>query len=191
MGQQDETQLFDGQGQRKYLCANEARRFLKAAADADPATRAFCRLLAYTGCRISEALAVTPRRIDAEAGRIIFQTLKRRRCVYRGVPIPGELVRELQRLAHEVPEDAPLWPWCRQTAWRRVKRVMAHAGIDGAQAMPKGLRHQFGVLNAERNVPLATTQRWMGHAKSQSTAIYQCAVGAEERRWAMRLWKQR
>ena len=79
--------LFDGAGQRKYLCSSEGKRFLNAAAKADRATGAFCRLLSYTGCRISEALELTPRRIDFESGEVIFRTLKRRKRRFRAVPL--------------------------------------------------------------------------------------------------------
>jgi len=55
--------------------------------------------------------------------------------------------------------------------------------------MPKGLRHGFGVANAEQNVPMATTQKWLGHAKLETTAVYQQAVGREENAFAQRLWR--
>lgn len=187
--QSDHASLFDGNGQRKYLVRGEGRRFLAAAATTDPLTRAFCHLLAYTGCRISEALAVTPRQLDAEAGRVVFLTLKRRRRVFRGVPVPRKLMKELVALARERGPDDQLWPWCRQTGWRHIKAVMAEAGIVGPQASPKGLRHQFGIRTVEHRIPPAIAQRWMGHAKPQSTAIYQQAVGTEERRLAARMWR--
>ena len=38
-----------------------------------------------------------------------------------------------------------LWRWSRTTAWRYVKAVMVAADITGTPAMPKGLRHGFGV----------------------------------------------
>lgn len=56
--------------------------------------------------------------------------------------------------------------------------------------MPKGLRHGFGVANAEENVPMATTQKWLGHARLETTAIYQQAVGREEHAFARRLWRK-
>jgi integrase len=187
----DQTaRLFDAQGGRKYLADREMRRFLDAAARADSATKALCRVLAFTGCRISEALAVTPSRLDPDTGRIIIRTLKRRRTTFRAVPIPPELATELRRLAKGKAADDRLWSWCRQTAWRRVKAVMEDAGISGPQATPKGLRHGFGIANAEQNVPPGLTQRWMGHARLETTAIYQHAVGSEERRFAKRLWRR-
>jgi integrase/recombinase XerD len=185
----DPLTLFDGNGARKYLCASELPRFLTAARREDFTTSAFCCLLAFTGCRLSEALSLTPAQLDAETGRVVFRTLKRRRQAFRAVPVPPELMSALRRIAKDRPRDASLWGWCRQTAWRRVKRVLEAADITGAHAMPKGLRHGFGVANAEGNVPMATTQKWLGHAKLETTAIYQQAVGREEHAFAKRLWR--
>lgn len=188
MSEGGELILLDGNGRRKYLCAREVARFLKMARAEDVATFLFCSLLVYTGCRISEALALTPARLDAETARVVFRTLKRRRLIHRAVPVPPELMAALCHAKGEA--SAPIWPWCRQTAWRRVKAVMDAAGISGPQATPKGLRHGFGVANAEENVPMATTQKWLGHAELETTAIYQQAVGREERAFAKRLWRR-
>lgn len=182
--------LFDRDGARKYVCGAEWGRFLAVARRRDAATDTFCRLLAYTGCRLSEALSLTPERLDPETGRVIFRTLKRRRRVFRAVPVPPDLMRALRGLAQGKVPDAPLWGWCRQTGWRRVKGVMDSAGITGPQASPKGLRHGFGIANAENNVPAALTQRWLGHARLETTAIYQHAVGREERAFAERVWRR-
>ncbi len=134
-----ELTLFDTNGERKYLCASELPRFLKAARRADAATSLLCSLLVHTGCRLSEALAVTPAQLDAETGRVVFRTLKQRARVFRAVPIPPDLMAALRRAAGDSPRDAPIWRWSRQTAWRRVKRVMEAAGIAGAHATPKRL----------------------------------------------------
>lgn len=184
------SRLFNADGARKYLCASEWRRFVRAAEEAPPEDRIFCLLLAYTGCRISEALGVTPARLDREAGRVVFRTLKRRRRIFRAVPVPPEVMRDLVALARGKAADAPLWPWCRQTAWRRVKATMRRARISGPQATAKGLRHAFGVATAECNVPAAITQRWLGHARLETSAIYVHAVGQEERAFARRIWRR-
>jgi len=185
----ERMELFDAHGGRKYVCASELPRFLDAARQTDADTRAFCYLLAFTGCRISEALAVTPAQLDPETGRVVFRTLKRRRQTFRAVPVPKELMGALHRISRDRSRDERLWQWCRQTAWRRVRKVMEAARIEGSQAMPKGLRHGFGVANAEGGVPMPTTQKWLGHAKLETTAIYQQVSGHEEYAFAARLWR--
>ena len=180
--------LFDNAGGRKYVCGGELPRFLAAASRADAPTRTFCYLLAITGCRVSEALELTVGQLDGETCRVVFRTLKRRKLAFRAIPVPPEFMADLVQLAGQQPATTRLWAWCRQTGWRRVKSVMAEAGIEGTQASPKGLRHGFGVANAQESVPMATTQKWLGHAKLETTAIYQQVVGAEERAFAERLW---
>lgn len=82
--------LYDRQGHRQYLTPGEREAFLKAAADAeDRFVRTFCGMLAYTGCRVSEALELTADRVDLKDGVIVFESLKkRRRGVYRPIPAP-------------------------------------------------------------------------------------------------------
>lgn len=180
--------LFDVNGQRKYLCASEAHRFLASAATTDISTRTFCYLLARTGCRISEALALTPRHLDADGPRVIFRTLKRRKLTHRAVPIPIPLFADLHELANQCAPDGRIWDMCRQTAWRRVRQIMARADVSGPQAMPKGLRHGFCIRAAIHNVPPNIIGRWAGHASPTTTAIYLDAVGEEEREFAERVW---
>jgi integrase len=54
--------------------------------------------------------------------------------------------------------------------WRRVKAVMAAAGVVGTSAMPKGLRHGFGVNAIESGIPPHLLQRWFGHAPLRTKA---------------------
>jgi site-specific recombinase XerD len=60
----------------------------------------------------------------------------------------------------------------RSTAWRYLKAVTAAVGITGTPAMPKGLRHGFGVDAFQSNVPPHLVQCWLGHASLRTTAIY-------------------
>jgi integrase len=159
--------------------------------------RLFCLVLTQCGARISEALALTPAAIDLDAGLATFQTLKRRRPGFaRQLPLPHSLVRELSRefklrarQRDPVLVRARLWSWSRVTAWRHVKAVMAAAGIRGPAAMPKGLRHSFGVRAFQARVPPHLVQRWLGHASLRTTAIYADVSGPEERAFATRMWR--
>jgi integrase/recombinase XerD len=114
------------------------------------------------------------------------KTLKRRRIVFRAVPVPKAMVDMLLKL----PIDAAgrFWALHRVTAWRAVKATMERAGIAGPMACPKGLRHGFGIRAAGHNVPTNLIQRWMGHASPTATAIYLNAVRVEERQFASRMW---
>jgi integrase/recombinase XerD len=189
--------LHDTQGRRLYLTADERRAFIAAAATADRPVRTLCTVLHDTGCRISEALALTPESVDLSGRAVMFESLKkRRRGIYRAVPVPPALLDTLD-MVHGIREaqkrggqsDRLLWSWARNTAWRHVKAVMADAGIpDGPHRSPKGLRHGYGVHAISSGVPLNMLSKWMGHASLEVTAIYANALGAEEQGIAARMW---
>ena len=141
-----DLQLVDACG-RKYLAADERRRFLEAARVPRPADQTFALTLAHTGARVSEALAIRLRDVDLEAATNRIRTLKRRAERWREVPVPPELLRALE-LVHALrssPANAgsrPLWPWSRATAHRKIVRIMTDVGIESPQACPKGLRRE-------------------------------------------------
>jgi integrase len=197
--------LFNSAGKRLYLTDSERKKFLAAADDEDRMVRSFCYVLCFTGCRISEALELHAERIDFAAQAITFESLKKRkRGVYRAVPVPPAVLDMLamvhglkdrkkrpatkKKTAAARDSPPPLWDFGRTTAWKHVIAVMAAAGVKGPQATPKGLRHGFGVAAIQAGIPLNLLQRWLGHAQLTTTAIYANAVGPEERNIAARMW---
>ena len=189
--------LHTKDGARKYLTAGERDAFLRAAEQDDRQVRTLCMTLAYAGCRLSEALALTVDRVDLAAGVLVFESLKKRRTgIYRAVPVPPALldaldmvhgIRELQA-RRDKGRSVRLWPWSRMTGWRAIHAVMAEAGLSGPHASPKGLRHGFGVRAVSEGIPLNLVQKWLGHALITTTAIYTDAVGEEEQSIAARMW---
>ncbi len=189
-------ELYDPAGNRKYLNAEERKAFLEAALRAPREARTFCTLLHYTGCRISEALELTFDRVDFSGETVVFESLKKRRKgVYRAVPVPAAFLDALN-LAYDARERQKgpgrkerIWDWERTTAWRRVKEIMELAGLgEGPHVSPKGLRHGFGVAAVSAGIPLNMVQKWLGHAQLSTTAIYADAVGTEEKNIASRMW---
>jgi integrase len=190
--------LYDQSGRRKYLTPAERLAFLQAAQSARRDVRTFCATLALTGCRLSEALGLTAARVDIHDGVLIFETLKKRKKgVYRAVPVPPDFldtlnfVHDLGALRRQPDQgrNAFLWDWSRTTGWRRVREVMQAAAIQGVHATPKGLRHGFGIKAVTSQVPLNMTQKWLGHARLSTTAIYTAAIGPEEKIIAERMWE--
>jgi integrase/recombinase XerD len=187
--------LHTAVGARKYLNVAERKRFAAAADTMPPEPRAFCLLLMWSGCRISEALAVTPTAIDREEETVAFVTLKRRHAsAVRQIPIPASLIADLTNIFDLAKRETDphfrtfrLWRWSRSTAWRYVKEVMKRARLSGSAAMPKGLRHTFGVA-AFQAVPPHIVQRWLGHASLRTTGIYGDVSGREEHLFAERIW---
>ncbi len=155
--------------ERKYLNLDERHRVLAAVNILATRPALFALTLAWTGARVSEVLALTPRSFQIEQSLVSIVTLKRRRWSVREVPLPPDLMRALDRefsleLAQRNPQhgDERLWPMNRVTAWRYIKRVMKRAGVSGRPACPRGLRHAFGVGTVQAGVPITLLQKWMG-----------------------------
>lgn len=192
----DAGALYTPVGGRKYLNRAERQRALAAMMELEPARALFALTLAWTGARVSEVLALTPASFQIERGVVAVRTLKRRRHSVREVPVPPELITALD--AHfclaqaQQSEDAHglrLFPWSRTTAWRTIKGVMRRCGVAGRYATPRGLRHAFGIGALQAGVPLNIAQRWLGHSRINTTAIYAAACGPEETGFAERFWQ--
>lgn len=199
-----EMNLYDDQGNRLYLNAEERAAFLATARQRPARDRTLCETLHYTGCRPSELIEITPARVDLAGGTITLRTLKKRKdaagkqkVVYRAVPVPPDFldilntaydIRDIQKVRRLAGE--PIWPLSRVRVWQIVKGVMIEAGIpDAPQRSPKGLRHGFGINATVNGIPLHMVQKWMGHAQLSTTAIYADAVGKEEQDIAARMWR--
>ena len=191
-----EIQLYDIEGKRLYLTAEERQAFYDAAMEEDRIVRTFCHTLHDTGVRISEALALRPSKVDLSEKALIIKSLKKRdKIIYRAVPVQESYLDTLD-LVHAI-RDAqkrkkikPLWGWSRMHAYRLVKDVMHKAGIDTdlPHATPKGLRHGFAIYALSKDVPLNMVSKWLGHADVKTTSIYVNAVGVEQRDFASRMW---
>jgi len=179
-------QIFDADGRRKYLNKAEREAVLAEADQCQPVTRALCYLLAYTGCRISEALELSPAWLDAELMCVTLRTLKRRRRTFRRIPIPEHVMAMLLALPHTA--DGRLFAMHRSTAWRRLDALMQRAGVVGPMATCRGFRHGYGIHAVSSGVPPTLLQRLLGHADIATTLVYVDAVGADERRLVARMW---
>lgn len=198
-----EMRLYDTQGNRLYLNADERAAFLDAARQRPARDRTLCETLHFTGCRPSELVEITPARVDLSGGSIAIRSLKKRkdasgeaRVVFRTVPVPSDYLDTLNtahgiREAQKSPKRAgePIWPITRVQVWRIVKGVMTEAGIpDAPQHTPKGLRHGYGINAVVKGIPLHMLQKWLGHAQLTTTTIYADAVGKEEQDIASKMW---
>ena len=198
-----EMTLYDPQGNRLYLNAEERAAFLAAARQRPARDRTLCETLHFTGCRPSELIEITPARIDLSGGTVTLRTLKKRKdssgnqkTAYRAVPVPPDYLDTLNT-AHGIREaqkslkrmNTPVWPITRQRVGQIVGKIMKEAGIvSGKHRCPKGLRHGYGINATTNGIQLHMLQKWMGHADMKSTAIYATAIGQEEHEIAARMW---
>ena len=157
-----EMRLYDTHGWRLYLNAEERAAFLAAAAIAVPKNRLFAETLHYTGCRLSEALALTPEWVDLAEHRIILNSLKKRRDdVYRSVPVPADFLTRLEltfglRQAQKRPKKKAerLWAWSRVHGWQIVKEIMEAADIaDGPHRTPRDCAMPMASTPSARGCP--------------------------------------
>jgi site-specific recombinase XerD len=188
--------LYAAAGGRKYLNRAERGRALAEMAKLPRSQALFALTLAWTGARVSEVLALTASSFQIESGIVALVTLKRRGHYVREVPIPPELTSALERhfdlsalQQDERQSERRLWPWHRVTAWRIIKQVMRSSSVSGRQACPRGLRHAFGVGSLQAGAPLNLAQRWLGHARISTTAIYAAASGPEEVLFMEQFWR--
>lgn len=198
-----EMTLYDIQGNRLYLNAEERADFLTAARKRRARDRTICETLHYTGCRPSELIEITPARIDLSGGTVTLRTLKKRRkkngtpnIVFRSVPVPPEYLDTLNT-AHGIREaqnsfkrkNSPIWDLSRVRIWQIVKEIMIEAGIpDAPHRTNKGLRHGYGIAATSSGVGLNMLCKWLGHASIETTAIYADAIGQEEQAIAAKMW---
>lgn len=195
--------LFTQAGERKYLTEAERQAFLSALTVLpDPKDRTYCETLYWTGCRPSEALALSVTNIDVDEAVVIVRSLKKRGELrgrhFRSIPVPREFIEHLDRVhgicdaqsRANVGRSERLWTFGRTAAWERVKTVMNAAGLSGEKASAKGLRHAYGVHAVLANVPETRIKKWLGHASLATTEIYLDIAGPEDRVIAQRMWRQ-
>jgi integrase/recombinase XerD len=173
-------------------------RLAQAAKLLEPRTAALALILLWSGARISEVLALRVIDLDLTEMLVVLRTLKRRRPHVREVPLPEDLLQRLDRTfdlsarqKDPLARETRIFSCARSTAWRLIKRLCAVTHITGLAASPKGFRHGFGVSTLQAGVPLTLVQKWLGHARLSTTAIYTDVIGPEERSLARRFWTWR
>jgi integrase/recombinase XerD len=195
--------LFDEQGQRLFFNLEERAAFLKAADKAAGTTRTFCYLLHYTGCTLTEAVAVTPAQIDFSGRAVVLQgTTERRQEIARTVPVPDAFlalfdemhdIRQAQSGPHA---NERIWPQDIKSLRDRVGRVIKEAGIRGGpHALPRAIRYGFLVHAIRCGIILTRAERWMGYCRShylgqyvEQLALYQPDLIGDEREDASLMW---
>ena len=163
------TILHDQHGHRKYLTPAERDAFLNAADESEVReVRTFCATLAHTGCRISEALALTADRIDLKDGTIVIESAKKRQTgIYRPIPVPPTLL-DMLNLVHDVraahkrrdrAETVRLWDW---------SRILVHRSRSPSiRCPPCGIQAFVVLLQSEALHPLRMDPEYMAELKDR------------------------
>lgn len=146
------------------------------AVPATPVSRLFL-LLALTGMRLGEALALRWEHVDLARGRLAIyaeKTARRRYLPLLDAPegkVAPRFVKLLRTWREEAPAaifvlphegiEAPAFP---KHAWERVK--------GEGRITPQGLRQNFTSYAASLNFPMATTAIWQGHSLEVAQRFY-------------------
>lgn len=143
--------------------------------------RVLTLVLAYTGLRWGEAVALRARRIDLERGRIeVSESVTRvgrslvvgppKSHAHRSVPVPAFLVDELRPLIEELEDDdlvfeSPIGGYL--TSW--TYRSKFDAARPVTEMTPHDLRHTAASLAISAGANVKAVQRMLGHATATLT----------------------
>lgn len=178
---------------RKSMTDDQQRRFIEEIGKVDAQTKALGLLLYYTGCRVSEALAVQRDHICNINHFVVINTLKKRMApaskpAMRCVPIPIELTAILLDLP--VGQDLRLWPYSRWTALRRLKPILLAAGVTGAAATTRGFRHSYQDRIVKVDMPTPARSALLGHTALINEGHYGDPIGYELRDMVEASWEE-
>ncbi|MCZ7607824.1 MAG: site-specific integrase [Planctomycetota bacterium] len=146
-----------------------------------PVSRLFL-LLALTGCRLGEALALEWKDVDVLRGRITFyaqKTGRSRIVALRDAP-EGEIAPTFADLLgvwnalatgkYVLPSSGKQPPSFSQTAWYGLREK------TGIRVNPQSLRQNFTSYAASIGVPPAVAALWQGHGSAVAERFYRAQV---------------
>lgn len=137
-------------------------------------------LLFQTGLRISEALSLTPSKIELFEGRPVLRFTgkgKKRRIV----ALPERLADKLRAFAYQndVKQDEKFFPINRQRAWQIIKEVSGKAGI-AKRVYPHLLRHSDAIERLKQTGHPKTLQHHLGHSSPVMVMRYLSTLTQED-----------
>ena len=151
----------------QYLTPDQLAKLLEVYKD--PERRLFLRILSFTGCRVSEALVVTPRDLEAAERVLTLPALKLKTGGTKRVVLDAETARlmELFIRARTIRKDQRVFSFNRWQAWKLVRDAGEKIGVPDLH--PHTLRHTFAVNWAKGGADLLKLQRQLGHKKLETT----------------------
>ncbi|MBW5466261.1 tyrosine-type recombinase/integrase [Brevibacillus formosus] len=174
---EDEIEAFTDEQLRLLLATPDTRTF------AGFRDRTLYMLLADSGLRIQEALALTSEHIDIKSRCIHLSAAMNKNRKPRIVPVSADVMRLLFELMTEnkayFPEATHLFitaygdPLTSDTVRKRLTRYGIEAGIDGdVRVSPHTFRHYFCKTYLLNGGDLFSLQRIVGHSNITTTRKY-------------------
>ena len=121
----------------KRRATHELQRIIMAARG-EP--RRAIEFMAYTGARVSEAIAVCAKHVDPILGIVRIYTLKNPKHPIRKLKIDVAYAGRL--ISGKYPDDR-LFPVTRQAVWKGMKKAAKRSKVDTSRAYPHAVRHSF------------------------------------------------
>jgi len=132
-----------------------------------PEHRILFEFLWRTGCRVSEIINIRKRDLDFDNNIINIRWLKRRKFLYRKIPLHSSLKNILFMFVDHLKADDKLFDYSRQWIYMLCDKYgLGH---------PHKLRHSFAVnFLRESNDPasLVILKQILGHSNVSTTMIY-------------------
>ena len=146
----------------RALDVEEVDRLLDAARD--PLTHALTAFLYGTGCRLSEALALTWADLDLEdrTARVKGKGGKERIVLF-GAPVARELAERRNGGGRVFEIGARAYQY-------RLRSLARRAGVG--HCSPHTLRHSFATAMLNGGADLVSTMMLLGHSKVSTTQVY-------------------
>jgi len=162
-------------GEEVEALAREARKRRKGERDA-----LLILVLFQTGLRISEALSLTPSKIEIFEGRPALRFVGKGRKP-RVVALPERLADKLRAYAYQkgIKPDEKFFPINRQRAWQILKEVSYKAGIT-KRVYPHLLRHSDAIERLRQTGNPKALQHHLGHSSPVMVMRYLSTLTQED-----------
>ena len=137
-------------------------------------------LLYQTGLRISEALSLTPSKIEVFEERPVLRFVGKGRKP-RVVALPERLADKLRAYAYqnEIKPNERFFPINRQRAWQIIKEVAGKAGIP-KRVYPHLLRHSDAIERLRQTGNPKALQHHLGHSSPLMVMRYLSTLTQED-----------
>ena len=156
------------------LSREEERKLIAHAYRVQGTRGLLIKTLFQTGARVSECVNITADEVVFEAQMILSSKAQGGESRY--VPILPQLAQELRthlgnRTTGYLFETVQHTPYSPRRVQQLIEETAAAAGIT-ERVYPHLLRHSVATTLPERGMPIAQIQKFLGHAKLETTHIY-------------------
>jgi len=165
-----------------YLTCNEVRLLVEEARKRRYGERDALLILVLfqTGLRISEALSLTPSKIESFEGRPVLRVMGKGKKE-RVVALPERLADKMRAYAYEkgIKINERFFPINRQRAWQIIKEVAKKAKIT-KRVYPHLLRHSDAIERLRRTGNPKALQHHLGHSSLVMVMRYLSTLTQED-----------